>query len=102
VYRVEHDVGLIPAAKLEPVAAFQRLPLDARAVDEGAVLARVIDENKPAVLQHDVRVISRDTRLLDEQVFIPLAAHAEWRPVQDDVLAHASLHEDQHWECAGT
>ena len=99
---IEQNVGGIARAEFEAVAALQFLALDALSVDEGAVLAAQVDQEKILSLLHDLGVVARDARVGDDQVFINLAADVERRAVQDNVLLLGSLYEDKRGKHTGT
>ncbi len=89
---IEQDVSRIASPELQAVAALQFLALDSLSVDERAVLAAQIDEEEFLPLLHDLRVVARDARVGDHQIFIDFPSHRERRAVQDDVLLLAALH----------
>ena len=78
------------------------LALDAFSVDERAVLAAQIDEEEFLPVLHDLRVVARDPRVRDHQIFIDFPSHRERRAVQDDVLLLATLHKHKGGKHTGT
>ena len=100
--RIENDIGRIAGAKFHPVIALKFLPLDTFPIDEGAVLASLIDQKELAALQFDLRVVARDARVGDHQVFVHLAADGEGGPVENNILLFISLHKHERGEDAGT
>ena len=93
--RMENQVGDIARAKFQPVVALELVPLDPLAVDEGAVLAALVDDEEFAILGDNRRMLARHARVGDHQVAIHLAPHCVRRVVQRQRLLLASLHEDR-------
>ena len=93
--RVEQHVGRIARAEFQPVAPLQLLALDAFTVHERAMLAPLILDKEIVALLHDLRVIARNARIGDHQVFIHLSAHGEGSAIQNNIFLFAALHKDQ-------
>src|SRR2546421_11161020 len=95
---MEDDVGDIAHAKLKAIVPFQSLPVNPLAVDEGAVLAALIDHAELPVFRHDEGMIARHTGICDNQIFINLSSDTEWAMVEIDGTLVISLNEDQDGE----
>ena len=78
------------------------MALDALSVDEGAVLAAQIDQEEFLSVLHDLRVVARDARVRNHQIFIDFPSNCERSAVQDDVLLLATLHKDKGGKHTGT
>ena len=101
VRRIEQNVSRIARAKLQAVAALQFLPLDALSIDERAVLAAQVDQEKRLPFLHDLGMVARDARVGDHQIFIHFPSHGERSAVQNDVLLLTALHKHQGGKHSG-
>ena len=93
--RIEEDVRRIARPKLQAVTALQFLTLDTLSVDERAVLAAQVNEEKLLPVLHDLRMVPRDPRVRNHQILVDLPSDRERRAVQNDVLLLATLHKDK-------
>ena len=92
---MEHHIANFANAEFETVIPLEAFALDPFPVDEGAVLAALIDNVVFPVFRHDESVVARDAGIGDHQILIHFAAHAERSTVENDVSLLVALHEHE-------
>src|SRR6185437_14893607 len=100
--RMKDGVNRVACAKLKAIIALQFLAIDALAVHERSVLAALVLHIKTTVFRNNQRMIPRDTRVGDNEVFVHLAADAEGRVIEVERSLLATVDEDQAGEDTGT
>src|SRR5215472_1745481 len=83
--RVEDNVDMVLRAEVNAVAIRQSVAVHLLSVDEGPVLASLIDDAVLAVHQDDLGVIARDAWVGDDEVLLRPAADGEWYFLQRDL-----------------
>ena len=93
--RIEDDVGNIAHAEFKAVVFFQDLPLHSLAINEGPMLAALVDDVETSIFGNDDCVIARNARVGNDEILINLATDGERAVVEIDGLLFIALHEHQ-------
>src|SRR5690349_5952027 len=83
--RVEDDVDMVLRTEMNAVAVRQSVAVHLLTVDEGPMLASLIDNAIFAVNQDDLGMIARDPRIGNDEVLLGTTANREWHLLQRDL-----------------
>ena len=98
VQRMKNQVRDVARAELQSIVARQFAAIDAFAVDEGSMLAALVDDKEFAVLGHDVGMLARDPRIGNHQIAVHLAADGVRSVIQRQRLLLVPLDVDHDRE----
>ena len=98
--RIEDHIHGVADAELQAVAALELLALHSFPVDEGSVLAPLVDDVELSIFRNNQGMITRNPGIGNGQVLIGFASDCEGTAVQIDLALGAVLHEHQHGKYA--
>lgn len=83
--RVEDDMDMVLRTEVNTVAVRQSVAVNLLPIDEGPVLAPLIDNAVFAINQDDLGMVARDTRVGNDEVLLGTTANREWHLLQRDL-----------------
>src|SRR5215469_4121399 len=98
---MKNGVDRVASAELQAIIALEKPALYPLAVDKGSVLAALILDVELAVLRSNQRMVARDPRVGDRQVFLHFPTDSERTVIQIQRALFRSLNKNQAGEDPG-